>query len=857
MTDLINFLSNHGFDLPSPNLDGGVHRFDRGGKTKTAWFIGWQIYSAKTAEPYIIALFGDWRENITHEYRTARKYNKQEQKEIELKIDQARRKQAEYKRKLQEETSEKAEKIWSTGTKKTDSEYLDKKGLQSNLFGCKTIAQDDGNAILVPCKDVEGRLWGLQRIFSDSKKRFLYGQKINTCFHTIGKIDPEGLIYVCEGFATAGSIHLATKKPVIVAFNSNNLTPVCQALRGKYEKASIVICGDEDLWTTNNKDEPYNPGRESAEKAAEKSLSTVVFPKFKNLESKPTDFNDLHILEGLDQVKKQVERVSRKKNYVIALGHNGDFYYYTSSSNKQIIRLSCSGHSKTNLLNIMPLEYWEALYPSKLGIDWDLAVNELMKKSRIKGIFNSIYIRGVGTWFDKEKLIINLGDSLWYDGCKNEMQSFKSDYIYEIGPKIPKPKENSLDLKNCKKLIKAMRSLNWKNKDAYKLMAGWLVLAPVCGALPWRPHLWVTGTTGCGKSYVIERINEMYHKYNSYFLGQSTEAGIRQSVSKVAKHILFDEFETNDQSTSKRIKLILELARQASSESDGLVVKGTQMGKAMEFKPNFSALVSSIRVNLTIEADMNRWTVLELVKKEKNKEEHFKKVKFYFKNLNSDYGDLLFTRAIKLFPVLLTNIEALRSCLAKKYNNQRFGQQYGALLGGYSLLLSDKPLTNSQVEKMCNKINLTEQSVDSDSPDEEECIYYLFNKNITVQDNTGRYDRSIGEVIYGYWKHNVDSYRPVLLRYGIKVDKENDVLIVSNNHPSLVNIFKGTKWCSGWSKSLKRLPDAKSVNPTKFGQKLSRGTEISLLEAYFSESVTTFVTKNVTTKNEQNHVVNA
>ena len=41
---------------------------------------------------------------------------------------------------------------------------------------------------------------------------------------------PQGVLVVCEGFATGASIHEATGHAVAVAFNAGNLLPVAQAL---------------------------------------------------------------------------------------------------------------------------------------------------------------------------------------------------------------------------------------------------------------------------------------------------------------------------------------------------------------------------------------------------------------------------------------------------------------------------------------------------------------------------------------------------------------------------------------------------------------------------------------------------
>jgi len=62
-------------------------------------------------------------------------------------------------------------------------------------------------------------------------------------------------------------------------------------------------------------DNSKNPGRKKAEEAAKKHACTVVFPKFSENYKLPngksgTDFNDVHVNFGLDEVKKQLHRKS-------------------------------------------------------------------------------------------------------------------------------------------------------------------------------------------------------------------------------------------------------------------------------------------------------------------------------------------------------------------------------------------------------------------------------------------------------------------------------------------------------------------------------------------------------------------
>jgi hypothetical protein len=107
---------------------------------------------------------------------------------------------------------------------------------------------------------------------------------------------------VAEGYATAASIHEATGLPVAVAFDAGNLAPVAEVLKKRYPRAAFIIAADDDYLTEGN------PGVSHAQTAALAVDGSVLAPTFATDRDgkKITDFNDLHQIEGLHVVAKQV-----------------------------------------------------------------------------------------------------------------------------------------------------------------------------------------------------------------------------------------------------------------------------------------------------------------------------------------------------------------------------------------------------------------------------------------------------------------------------------------------------------------------------------------------------------------------
>lgn len=133
-----------------------------------------------------------------------------------------------------------------------------------------------------------GQLLNLQRIGAEGAKRFLPGGRVKGCYSPLGSIDPQGTLYICEGWATGATIHESTGRPVACALNAGNLKPVALALRAKYPLINLVIAGDDDRQTEGN------PGRSAANAAALVSSALVTFPEWPaNAPLALSDFNDL------------------------------------------------------------------------------------------------------------------------------------------------------------------------------------------------------------------------------------------------------------------------------------------------------------------------------------------------------------------------------------------------------------------------------------------------------------------------------------------------------------------------------------------------------------------------------------
>jgi putative DNA primase/helicase len=273
--------------------DGVLHRFNVNGD-KPGNKNGWYVFYGNDGLP--AGAFGNWKLNQTFTWceKSEKSLSDTERAKWQERIAKAKKARDQELKRIHSEARKKAAWIWENSKPVKDYPYLVAKGVKSHGL---RLHKD---SLVIPIRDVDEIIRGLQFISADGGKNFLTGSAIVSHFYPI---DGDGdTLLVCEGYATGASLHEATGYPVVVAFNAGNLKAVAEVLRKKSPGTIIIICGDDDFETDGN------PGLTKAKEAAESVVAAFVIPKFKDQARRGTDFNDLHQEEGLGAVRHQIEK---------------------------------------------------------------------------------------------------------------------------------------------------------------------------------------------------------------------------------------------------------------------------------------------------------------------------------------------------------------------------------------------------------------------------------------------------------------------------------------------------------------------------------------------------------------------
>jgi putative DNA primase/helicase len=248
LDDVIHQMRMVGIDLPhSVDLKVAFTRYLRWNpgntKKKSAWARLFEYRSPKSGQVYITGAFGNRGDKWDVEASQA-DWSPAE-RAAELEARKAAQKAAEAERaKDAESAAIKAQRMWDKARDANAGPrhgYLEKKRVSA--FGLRVGFND---RLLVPLRDLDGKLHGLQYIAADGQKLFGTGTIKEGHFHLIGDVRPDLPIAFGEGYATCAAAHMAVGWPVVACFDAGNLEVVIAAWRKLYPDAKFVVLADDD-----------------------------------------------------------------------------------------------------------------------------------------------------------------------------------------------------------------------------------------------------------------------------------------------------------------------------------------------------------------------------------------------------------------------------------------------------------------------------------------------------------------------------------------------------------------------------------------------------------------------------------
>ncbi|WP_310532528.1 hypothetical protein [Novosphingobium sp.] len=502
-----------------------------------------------------------------------------------------------------------------------------------------------------------------------------------------------------------------------------------------------------------------------------------------------------------------------------------------------------------------------------IGFDQAKAAEALVVEGTRRGIFDPAgRMRGRGAHrLNDGGLALHCGDAVLVSvhRADNSIKGWNwvdtglhAGMVYPAAAGIPRPHLEAVDTKPAETLLRLLRSWQWKRPllDARFALA-FAAIAPLGGALAWRPNLWITGGKGTGKS-TLNGLDGVYHRLYGEGLfrtGNASAAAIRQSLKNSTVPVIFDEIEAGED--NRQVNAVIELAR-VSSSGDA-VHRGGQDHTAHEFTLRSAFMFSSISIPPLQPQDRSRLAILELGKLAKDGDK-LDLDKWHLPKL----GRQLSRRMIDQWHRLAATKAKFHDALQLAGHDARACDQFGILLAAADLALNDWDTVDGLPDDEevalwaghCRPDRMAE--ISEAVADEEACLNHM--KTTLVQarggDEREPLGQWIGQVVAGITHpllENNDalgdkaSKRLRALGLSIVTPTRKDsgawgavmyedhalpaFLGVANNHQALSDLFGGTKWQGGvWRQSLARCDGSIDAQPIKFGRISVRAVLIPL-----------------------------
>jgi putative DNA primase/helicase len=643
------------------------------------------------------------------------------------------------------------------------------------------------------------------------------------------------------------------------------LLHTAKVFREKYADAIIIIAADNDQFTVAP---VRNPGVVDAHKAAHAVGGLVAVPEFTDLSDerddegrlidRPTDFNDAHQRPGYGEefvratinalLYPQVEDVSvpevgddtltwagepqfpaeaaevprastsrtqddaadeaarelEVKLGFSVLGYIGETIYLMSHEKQQII--ARDSFPPATLVQLADIQWWEMHFPGKSGPNANAAANFIIRTAHRRGFFDQDRRRKPGAWEDAGRHVFHHGDHLTVDGARVELHQIKSRYVYERDVALPAPSGTPMTDAEGQAIYDIAKRFSWEQTSSAALLVGWTFLAPLCGLLPWRPHIHPTGVAGNGKSSILNKlIKPLLGEKRGAILadGSSSAPGLRQRLKSRSMPVLMDEAEGNDEQARQNMGNMYALGRAMSSGDGFEIIKGSATHESHSFESRAMFCMAAINPSMENKADLDRFTQLTLRKSRGDKDAAAKweQTRAMLHAIERDDGiaGRMVGRLVGMTREILANVAVFTKAAAAKFGNQRDGDQLGTMAAGCWCLTRSDVATEDQARAFLDHLDWTAQAEQDEIDDTQNALNHLMQTLIRV-DGRELAMRELMEIALGGKVDGSDVRAPraraELCRHGIAINAtgvDASMFALSNSSKALKALLEGTQ----------------------------------------------------------------
>ncbi|UPY35505.1 hypothetical protein [Sediminicoccus sp. KRV36] len=300
--------------------------------------------------------------------------------------------------------------------------------------------------------------------------------------------------------------------------------------------------------------------------------------------------------------------------------------------------------------------------------------------------------RGIGVWRVGARVVLHLGNTIRWGRAKPEEPDVwrrpgfrEDDALWPALPAAAKPARPASP-EQVRKLETLLRRWNWRESMGAEVMFGLWAASMMGAAIAWRPHAFIVGEPGSGKSTLFELLQAASPL--SSLMDNYTEAGIRQTITGSACGVLLDEADPDDQVAAEKLQRVIAFIRLMSGGKGATTVRGGAGGVAQSFHAVASFIMGGTLSPSLLPADASRITNFGLLALPKGATAPSEAQMAEIKSM----GPALLGRVLEALPRFPDAFAAAREqIIARDGGSQRVADQIGAILAARWIVLHDDP----------------------------------------------------------------------------------------------------------------------------------------------------------------------
>lgn len=621
-----------------------------------------------------------------------------------------------------------------------------------------------------------------------------------------------------------------------------------------FGKTDFTPLKNRDVTIWPDCDDPGRKAAQGIQKLLPQAKILEILDKNEGWDIADAVSENINLLEFIEAHRHNTEYQALE--YYRALGLDDEGHHFLTNAMRMQLVIPTGKFTTSLVQELAPASYWtvKGMVNDSNKINLQAVQDYLIAESQAAGYFKPEELYGAGVWRDGDDFVVNTGKEIVTRDGKTRSyndSSFTKKCFLSSQTRMSDMAGSESSSEQGRNVFTLFEAQNFQSPADVLASFGWCMLAPFGGILEWRPHIWISGRRGTGKSWVLNNlIKTLCGDYAYVGTGKDSEAGIRRSLRTDARPVILDEMETLQKRDEGKITGILSLARNASCNGSGHVTITGMNGKPVHYqirscfcfasirKPNKDAAVDS-RI---IKVELKNCTDEEMKFK---REMSGKYLRECIVNHSAEYRRRIFHK----LPDIMSDIDFLRnSGILDSIGDTRAVDQWAPLFAFWNAAVNDITIKEASerernpedkydaILRIKGLIPYIQGTHGEQVDDENAVIEHILQ--YTVRTDAG-VSRSMAECLTAIYEYNEsrEEIKKLIERYGISINSAlgDTCICFAPNSNAIGEMLEDTPYSQGYDAMLRR--NSLCLNPNKLYQIRQSGRRVRAVLFSFEKFV--------------------